>query len=431
MQTILIKNGRVIDPSRKLDRVVNVLLRDGKVAALDVATAADAFVIDATDRIVVPGLIDLNTQLREPGFEEDETIRSGTAAALAGGYTTIACLASTDPPIDSQASVEFVQHQAARANHCRVVVIACVSQARAGEQLAEMGSLAAAGAVAFSDAPRPVLSAELMRRALEYGSMFNLPIINRPEVRDLTRDGVMHEGQTSLILGLAGMPPEAEDVMTARDLRLAESTGGRLHLTCLSTRGSVELVRNAKKNGISVTADVCPLNFTLTDQNLRTFDSRFKVNPPLRSHEHVTACIAALKDGTIDAITSSHSPYATEKKMQELDMAPFGAATIETVLSLVITHLIEPGHLTWSDAIEKLSTNPARILNLSNQGTLENGSTADVTVIDPSFEWQVDAAQFFSQGRYSPYDRNLLRGRAQVVIVDGQIRWDHQSHTSG
>jgi len=226
------------------------------------------------------------------------------------------------------------------------------------------------------------------------------------------------------------MPAEAEDVMTARDLRLAQSTGGRLHLTCLSTRGSVDLVRHAKQNGVRVTADVCPLNFTLTDESLRSFDARFKVNPPLRSEEHIVACVEGLRDGAIDAISSAHSPFATEKKMQELDRAPFGAVTIETVLSLVVTHLIEPGHLSWSQAIEKLSTNPARILGLANRGTLRAGAAADIAIIHPNATWQVETAAFLSHGRYSPFEQSVLHGRAEVVLVDGEVRWDtvHRPH---
>ena len=322
MLSLLIKNGRVIDPSQQLDRVTNVLIEGGRIAALDAAEAAYDEVIDATGTIVAPGLVDIHTELREPGSEEDETIESGTAAALAGGFTSVACLPNTDPPIDTQAGVEFVRQKAARARNCHVFVLGCVSKNREGQQLAEIGTLVEAGAVGFTDAERPIQNSELMRRALEYCLMFGVPILNPPEVLELTHNGIMHEGLTSMVLGLSGMPADAEDVMTARDLRLAEYTGGRLHLMNISSAGSVELIRRYKARGLSVTAEICPAHFTLTDETLRTFDSNCKINPPLRSRNHIEACIAGLADGTIDIIASCHAPRASEKKLQELDRAP-------------------------------------------------------------------------------------------------------------
>ena len=291
--------------------------------------------IDAAGKIVAPGLIDMHVQLREPGCEEDETIETGTAAALAGGFTSIACMPETEPPIDTQAGVEFVRQQAARADNCNVFVVACVSKNREGKELAEIGPLVEAGAVAFSDGMRPVHNAELLRRALEYCLMFDKPILNHPEVRELTHGGVMHEGRVSLVLGLAGMPAAAEDVMTSRDIRLAEATGGRLHLLNVSTRRSVDLIRRGKQRRVRSRRGVAAINFTLTDESLRSFDSNYKMNPPLRSHEHVEACIAGLEDGTIDVISSGHAPRAVEKKMRELDLAPFGMVGLETTLALV------------------------------------------------------------------------------------------------
>jgi dihydroorotase len=421
MTRLLIQNGRVIDPSQGLDRVMNLLVEEGRIAAYEAQPGGGETVLDASGKIVAPGLIDMHVQLREPGREEDETIASGTAAALAGGFTSIACLPNTEPPIDTAAGVEFVHQKAMRANHCRVYAIACVSKGREGEQLAEIGSLVEAGAVAFSDAERPIANPELLRRALQYCLMFDKPILNRPESIDLTHGGVMHEGLVSLVLGLASLSADAEDVMTARDLRLAEITGGRL-LMSISTAASVELIRRAKSRGIRITAEVCPANFTLTDERLRTFDANYKVNPPLRSQEHVEACIAGLRDGTIDVIASGHAPRASEKKMQELDQAPFGIIGLETMLSLAVTRLIEPGHLDWPTALAKMTINPARTLGLPF-GTLAIGSEADITIIDPHAEWTVAADLLRSQSTNTPFLGWKLNGRATHTIVAGEVKF--------
>jgi dihydroorotase len=422
MPRLLLLDGRVIDPSQKLDRVTNVLVENGRIAAYDAPADSAPQVIDARGKIVAPGLIDMHVQLREPGREEDETIATGTAAALAGGFTAIACLPNTEPPLDTAAGVEFVHQKAVRANHCRVHVIACVSKNREGELLAEIGSLVEAGAVAFSDAERPIINSELLRRALQYCLMFDKPILNHPETLHLSHGGVMHEGLVSLILGLQGLPADAEDVMTARDLRLAEITGGRLHLMSVSTAASVELIRRAKSRGMRITSEISPLNFTLTDEALRTFDANYKVNPPLRSQEHIEACISGLKDGSIDVIASAHAPRASEKKMQELDQAPFGAVGLETTLGLVITRLIEPGHLDWPTALAKMTINPARVLGL-NSGTLALGVDADITVIDPHAEWTVQPRDFRSQSSNTPFAGWKLKGRATHTIVGGEVKF--------
>ena len=350
---ILLEGGRVIDPSQGMDRITSVLVEDGRIAAYDALGGGREEVIDASGKIVAPGLIDMHVHLREPGREEDETILTGTSAAVAGGFTSIACIPNTEPPIDTQASVEFIQHQAARADQCNVYVVACVSKNREGKELAELGQLVQAGAVAFSDDGAPVYDAELMRRALEYCGMFDKPILNHAEVRELTQGGVMHEGLVSLILGLPGMPAVAEDVMTGRDIALADATGGRIHIMHVSSAGSVELIRRAKGRGVRVTTEACPHHFTLTDEGLRSFDSNYKMSPPLRGQEHVDACIAGLRDGTIDVICTDHAPHALEKKMCELDLAPFGIVGLETALGLVVTRLIEPGLLDWSAAWQR------------------------------------------------------------------------------
>ena len=422
MAKILIQNGRVIDPARQVDRVTSLLIEDGRIVGLDAQSGGDEETIDATGKIVSPGLIDIHVHLREPGGEEDETIATGTAAALAGGFTSIACIPNTDPPIDTQGTVEFVRSKAAAADNCNVFVVACVSHGRAGKELAEIGQLVEAGAVAFTDDGAPIYNPELMRRAFEYCLMFDKPVLNHAEIRELTEHGVMHEGLTSLILGLTGMPPAAEHVMASRDLALAEETGGRYHLMHVSTGGSIDSVRRAKLRGVRVTTEVCPHHFTLTDESLRSFDSNFKMNPPLRGKGHVKGCIDGLIDGTIDAIVTDHAPPAKEKKMQELDQAPFGIVGLETALGLVVTRLIEPGHLDWPTALAKMTVNPARILGV-NKGTLKIGADADVTIIDPHVRWTVDPAEFRSQSTNTPFAGWELTGRAETVIVAGRIKF--------
>lgn len=420
MVPLLLTNGRVIDPSQNLDRVTNVLIENGRIAGYDVAVNGYK-TLDCSGKIVSPGLIDMHVELREPGGEEDETIATGTRAAIAGGFTSIACLPNTEPPLDTQAGIEFVRHKAERAGHCRVHVIACASKGREGKELSEMGSLSEAEAVAFSDAPRPIANPDLLRRALQYSRMFDKPILNHPETPELSQSGIMHEGKVSMVLGLAGMPAEAEDVMTARDIRLVEATGGKLHMTNISSSGSVEILRRVKARGVRVTAGVCAYHLALTDESLRTFDSAYKVNPPLRPADHVEACIAGLADGALDVIVSGHTPRASEKKLQELDQAPFGMIGLETTLSLVIMKLIDTGRLTWLQALSKLTTNPARILGL-DAGTLKIGAPADITLIDPDHRWTVSPEALKSKSTNTPLLGMILKGRAAGVIVGGEIR---------
>ena len=425
MSKILIQNGRVIDPSQKMDRVTNLLIDDGRITAYDAQPDGQETIIDASGKIVAPGLIDMHVHLREPGREEDETIATGTAAALAGGFTSIACIPNTDPAIDSQGTVEFIRLQAERADNCNVFVVACVSKNREGKELAEIGQLVEAGAVAFTDDGSPISNPELMRQAFEYCLMFDKPVLNHAEIRELTQRGVMHEGLTSLILGLPGMPVAAEDVMVSRDIALAEATGGRYHLMHVSTGNSVDAVRRAKRRGVRVTTEVTPHHFTLTDECLRSFESNYKINPPLRGAGHVKGCTDGLIDGTIDVIATDHAPHSQEKKMQELDRAPPGIVGLETALGLVVTRLIEPGHLDWPDALAKMTCNPARILHL-NKGTLQLGAGADVTVIDPNLRWRVDPAEFHSKSTNTPFVGWELTGRAEVVIVGGRIKFDRR-----
>jgi dihydroorotase len=422
MPSILLQNGRVIDPSQSMDRVTNLLVVDGRIAAYDAQPGGEQSIVNVAGKIVCPGLIDMHVHLREPGREEDETIETGTAAALAGGFASIACMPNTEPPVDSQGVVEFIRGQAARVGNCNVFVVACVSKGREGKELAEIGQLVKAGAVAFSDDGAPVANPELMRRAFEYCLMFDKPVLNHAEVRELTEHGVMHEGVVSLSLGLSGMPSAAEDVMTSRDIALAEATGGKYHLMHVSTANSVDIVRRAKRRDVRVTTEVAPHHFTLSDECLRSFDSNYKMNPPLRDKEDVEAILAGLADGTIDCIASDHAPHAKEKKMQELDQAPFGIVGLETTLGLVVTKLIQPGILDWPKAIRKMTINPAKVLGIS-KGTLAIGADADITVIDPTAKWTVDPQQFHSKSKNTPFAGMELTGRAEMVIVGGKIKF--------
>ncbi|WP_337174146.1 dihydroorotase [Paludisphaera sp.] len=423
MPTIKITGGRIIDPSRDVDAIGDVWIRDGKIVPDGGGGAAADSVVDARGLIVTPGLIDVHVHLREPGQEEDETIATGAAAALAGGVTTVACMPNTLPPLDTQTTAEFVVLQGRRARQANVFPVGCVSKGRKGEELAELGQLVAGGAVAFTDDGAPVSDAGLMRRALEYSKMFDRVVMQHCQVMELTVGGVMNEGFESTRLGLGGMPAAAEDIMVARDIRLAEITGGRLHIQHISTARAVELVREGKRRGIRVTAEACPHHFSLTDECLRTFDSNFKMNPPLRTAEDVAAVIEGLKDDTIEILCTDHAPHAREKKMRELDQAPFGIVGLETLLPLTVTCLIEPGHLTWPQAIRKMTVNAAALLNLPNKGTLRPGADADVTVIDPGLDWTVEAAKLRGKSKNTPYDGWKVRGRAHTVIVEGEVRY--------
>ena len=422
---LLIENGRLVDPSQNLDRSARLLVIDGCVAAIDPADAdipTDCDRLDASGKIVAPGLVDLGAELREPGNEEDETIESGSHAALAGGYTSVLCCSSTRPCIDSPGGVEFVRQKATKARGARIHVIGCLSKGREGEQMAELGLLADAGAVAFSDAPKSMPNDALLKRALEYCRMFDLPIIDRPEVPELAENGMMHDGRISLVLGLKGLPTEAEDLAVARDVRLAEATSGRLHVGPVSTMGAVDMIRRVKSRGIDVTASVCPHNLCLSDVELRSFDSKYKVHPPLRSGKHVETLQKAVADGTIDAIQSGHMPRSREKKMDDLDLSPFGGAALETTLATTITYMINEQLLDWSAAVDRLSTAPAKIAGIAG-GSLRPGSAADIVIIDPNQNWTVNGTQFRSHCISSPLDGHSLRGRATHTIVGGEIRY--------
>lgn len=424
MSIIRIINGRIIDPSQRLDQVADLWIRGEQFLGIGPqAGLVPSRTIDAAGMIVCPGLIDMHVHLREPGQEEDESIATGTAAAIAGGITSVACMPNTDPPIDHQAAAEFVYLQAERAGNANVFPVGCITKGRKGAELAEIGGLVEGGAVAFTDADSPVVSAEIMRRALEYCRMFDRPVLSHAEDLDLTRGGIMHEGRESMRLGLRGMPAAAEEVIVHRDIELAQLTGGRLHLLHVSTAGSVELIRRAKEKGVRVTAETCPQYCFLTDKCLHSFDSNYKLNPPLRTEDDVAALVAGLKDGTIDVLASAHSPHAPEKKVRELDQAPFGIVGLETLLPLGATALVQPGHLTWPQLIEKLTARPASILGI-DRGTLKSGADADVTIIDPNAEWTIDPVKFASKSRNSPFGGLKVRGRPHAVVVGGDVKFE-------
>jgi dihydroorotase len=430
MNTLRITNGRVIDPSQVIDQVTDLWIRGETILGVgpQAGTQAD-HTIDAQGKIVCPGLIDMHVHLREPGREEDETIASGTAAALAGGVTSVACMPNTEPALDSQAAAEFVYLQAARAGNANVFPVGAITKGRQGQELAEIGGLVEGGAVAFTDDGSPVVSAEIMRRALEYCRMFNKAVLSHAEDLELTRGGVMHEGFESMRLGLRGMPAAAEEVMVHRDITLAELADGRLHILHVSTAGSVELIRQARRRGVQVSGEATPHHFTLTDKCLRSFDSNYKMAPPLRTEQDVQAVIAGLKDGTLEVIATDHAPHAPEKKMRELDQAPNGIIGLETLVPVCVMSLIEPGHLTWPQLIEKLTINPVRILGI-DRGTLKPGAKADVAIIDPKVEWTIDPNVFRSKSRNSPFAGWKVRGRAHTVILNGEVKYSANGRKS-
>lgn len=421
----LITNARLIDPSTGVDQHGSLLVVGGRFAGTNVRPEdmpSRCQIVDVNGSIVAPGLFDLGTEFGEPGREEDETIATGTRAALAGGYTSIALSSNTIPPIDTAASVEFIHQKGARADNCRLFALGCISKEQKGESLAEIGSLVEAGAVALSDGHRAIENTALLRRALEYCGMFDRVVFDHPEIGSLSRGGVMHEGLMQLKLGLAPMPAEAEDLATSRDLRMVEATGGKLHLTSISTSGSVDLCRRAKSRGIRFTAGIHIANLHMTDVMMADFDADCKVNPPLRSQEHLDACIEGLRDGTIDIISSGHRPSSLEKKMIEIDAAPFGMIALETALAQAITYLIRPGILTWCQALEKMSLNPAKLLGLPG-GSFATGSPADFIVIDPDALWTVDAASLQSKSYNTPLDGKELYGQVLQSFVGGRQRY--------
>ncbi len=425
-RSVLLRGGRVIDPSQSMNDVADVLVVDGKIEAIGTRVANETSgregleTIDCTELIVSPGFIDVHCHLREPGREEVETIASGARAAAAGGFTAVCAMPNTDPVTDNQAAVGFILAQSARANAARVYPIGAISVGQRGEALAEFGELVAAGAVAVSDDGRPVASAHLMRTALEYARTFDIPVADHCEEPTLAKGGAMNEGLVSARLGLKGIPAEAEEIMAIRDILLARLTGGHIHLCHMSTRGSVELIRWGKERGINVTAEVCPHHISLTEDAVEGYDTNAKMNPPLRTVDDVAALQEAVRDGTIDLIATDHAPHHYDEKEREFADAPNGIIGLETALAVNITWLVAPGIIDLPLLVERMSCAPARVFGLAG-GTLRRGAPADVTVFDPDTEWVVDAAQFESKGRNTPYAGRTLQGRARVTLVGGRI----------
>jgi len=421
MRPVVLRGGRVIDPSRGFDEVADVVIQDGRIAGIGRNQGAPdgAEAQDVRDLIVAPGLVDVHTHLREPGHEDRETIATGAAAAAAGGFTAVCAMPNTDPPIDNQSAVGFVVKQAAAAGQARVYPIGAITLGQKGEQLAEFGELVGAGAVAVSDDGHPVVSGQIMRTALEYARTFGIPVADHCEEPTLAQGGVMHEGLVSTRLGLKGIPSAAEEIMVARDILLAGHTGGHIHLCHMSTRGSVDLIRRAKDAGLPVTAEACPHHFSLTDDACDGYDTNAKMNPPLRQAEDVAAIQAALRDGTIDAIATDHAPHHYDAKEREFDDAPFGIVGLETALGLGLRVLVEGGHLSLPDLLLRMSTVPARLFHLPG-GTLAVGQPADVIVFDPAARWTVDAARFRSKSRNTPFAGWELVGRVVRTVVGGR-----------
>jgi dihydroorotase len=422
---LLLRGGRVVDPSQRMDEVGDVLLANGVVEAVgrigEVRRDGDELeTIECEGRIVSPGFVDVHCHLREPGREEVETIASGARAAAAGGFTAVCAMPNTDPVTDNQAAVGFIISQARRAGAARVYPIGAISIGEKGETLAEFGEMVGAGAVAVSDDGKPVVSAQLMRSALEYARTFDIPVADHCEEPTLAKGGAMNEGIVSARLGLKGIPSEAEEIMAIRDILLARRTGGHVHLCHMSTKGSVELIRWGKERGIRVTAEVCPHHLSLTEAEVEGYDTNAKMNPPLRTADDVEALQQAVKDGTIDVVATDHAPHHYDEKEREFADAPNGIVGLETALAVLVTWLVEPGILTYAQLVDRMACTPARLFGLPG-GSLRRGGAADVTVFDPAREWVVDPKGFVSKGRNSPYAGRTLRGRTVCTVVDGRM----------
>ncbi|MCK4535966.1 MAG: dihydroorotase [Desulfuromonadales bacterium] len=423
MEKLIIKGGRVIDPAQNLDETLDILIENGVVVSIGGGIdAEDAEVIDATGKLVTPGLVDIHVHLRDPGFEYKEDIASGTRSAVAGGFTSVACMPNTKPVNDNHTITSYILQKAEKEGSCRVFPIASITKGMAGESLTEMGELKEIGCCAVSDDGVPVSNSEMMRRAMEYARPFGLAIVTHAEDLALVGSGVMNEGPVATELGLKGIPWVAEDAATVRDVMLSELTGCRLHVCHVSTKGSVDIVRQAKRRGVPVTCEATPHHFSLTEEAVRGYNTNAKMNPPLRSEEDRQAVLAGLADGTIDAIATDHAPHHLDEKNVEFNIAMNGVVGLETALSLSL-QLVRDGVIDLHRMIELLTSSPARALDLP-VGTLEIGSDADVTIIDPDLKWTVDAQQLASKSKNTPFDGWEMQGAAVCTVVGGKVMFD-------
>jgi dihydroorotase len=423
MRKLIIRNGRVIDPASRLDAVRDVLVEEGRIAEIGEklhVTGAEKF--DATGLIVAPGFIDMHVHLREPGFEYAETIESGALAAAAGGFTSICCMPNTSPVNDNATVTSYIKERAARHAVVNVFPIGAITKNSEGEELAAIGSMKAAGAVAISDDGRPVMNARVMRRAMETARSFGLPVIDHCEDLHLSSGGAMHEGVESVRLGLRGIPAASEDVMVARDIILAEMTGARFHVAHISSRHSVEMVAFAKSRGLAVTCEATPHHFTLADGDMPPYDSNYKMKPPLRSACDMGAITQGIISGAVDAIATDHAPHAGSEKMQEFEKCPFGVIGLETAIGLALEQLVHPGKISVTRMVELFTTGPARILNME-RGRLAVGAPADVTILDTERGWTYDVNRSVSKSRNSPFDGRTFRGGPVATIVNGRVVW--------
>ncbi len=421
---LLIRGARVVDPSQGLDRIVDLAIENGRIKTLGASSSQTGVeVMDARGLVAVPGLIDMHVHLREPGFEYKETIATGTAAAAAGGFTAVASMANTEPPNDCAAVTEYILEKAAAAAKARVYPIGATTKALLGRELAEIGEMVAAGAVGISDDGRPVSDAGVMRRAMEYAKSFDVPVIEHCETLELHPGGVMNEGYWSTSLGLRGIPRASEEIAVARNVRLAELTGARLHVAHLSTAGALRSVREAKSRGLRVTCEVTPHHLLLTDERVSGYDTHAKMKPPLTTEEDRQSLLEGLRDGAVDAIATDHAPHHQDEKDDDFDSAPFGIVGLETAVALCLDRLVRPGIISMSRLVELLSAGPARILKVEG-GTLAPGARADVTLLDPVRPFRVEPQSFLSKSRNTPFAGWELTGRAVRTIVAGVTVWE-------
>ena len=428
---LLIKNGRVVDPSSRLDKTIDVLIDKGKIAAIKPnIRASGAKIIDASRLVVAPGFIDMHVHLREPGQEEKETLSTGALAAARGGFTSIACMPNTEPVNDNRGVTEYITSEAKRNAVVNIFPIASITRGQLGAELTDMADLSDAGAVAFSDDGFPVQSAQVMRRALEYSKILNTIIIDHCEDKNLSAEGVMHEGYYSYLFGLKGIPASSEEIMVSRDIILAQRAESPVHIAHLSTKGAAELVRDAKRKKFKVTAEVTPHHLFLTDSSLENYDTSYKVNPPLRSKEDAQALIRAVKDGTIDAIATDHAPHTVDEKSVEFDRAPFGINGLETAVSLCLDRLVNAKVISLHKFIEMIALNPALILGLENKGRIQVGADADLILLNLRREIVVDVGTFKSKGRNNPFHGWKLKGAPEMTIVGGKVVYSSSASRS-